>query len=206
LIKELQGIGCEPETIAQCQEYLADRRKPAGSVKQRWYPLVDHSFFREKLADLHLNEDTLHVDKNVHSRLRAAVQEFRIWKWGLPETSQVEAAICEENAEAPANESATPGSQLQVDSGPAASTHSSEAAVARSLEREENIKIQEPVAEVLASQSEEKGFTEVTSEDATTKPCPSAGPAAGAPPIQKIRKKDGSCFRGVARCVTCRLC
>jgi len=84
-VEELRKMGCDAETLAYTQRYLVERRD--RSAKQRFHPLVDYSFFREQLADLNLSEDTEFLTEEHHERLRDAIQEFRIHRWGLPSAS-----------------------------------------------------------------------------------------------------------------------
>mmetsp|Transcript_50489 Transcript_50489/g.132775 ORF Transcript_50489/g.132775 Transcript_50489/m.132775 type:complete len:609 (+) Transcript_50489:33-1859(+) len=81
-VEELRKMGCDAETIANTKQFLAERRD--RSAKQQFHPLVDYSFFREQLADLTLSEDTEYLTEEMHERLRDAIQEFRIHRWGLP--------------------------------------------------------------------------------------------------------------------------
>jgi len=83
-LQELEKMGCDEETLAYAkQSFLARRNR---SEKQTYHPIVDYSFFRERLADLNLSEDTDYLTEEVHTRLREAIQEFRIHRWGIPST------------------------------------------------------------------------------------------------------------------------
>mmetsp|Transcript_27548 Transcript_27548/g.53985 ORF Transcript_27548/g.53985 Transcript_27548/m.53985 type:complete len:604 (-) Transcript_27548:112-1923(-) len=80
LIVELERSGCDEETLATARSALESRRK--SGAKQTWFPLVDHSFFRETLADLHLSQDLESFTEVHHRRFRDAISAFRIKRWG----------------------------------------------------------------------------------------------------------------------------
>jgi hypothetical protein len=82
LIVELERSGCDEETLATARSALETRRK--HGAKQTWFPLVDHSFFRETLADLHLSQDLESFTEMHHRRFRDAIRAFRIKRWGHP--------------------------------------------------------------------------------------------------------------------------
>lgn len=81
-VKELESLGCEEETLETARQYLAARRNP--SANQQFHPIIDYSFFRERMAEFGLSQDTSCLTEEAHSRLRDAVQEFRISRWGIP--------------------------------------------------------------------------------------------------------------------------
>lgn len=80
-VKELERMGCDQETFENAQQYLSARRDRAA--KPCFHPLVDYSFFRERLADMHLSAESEYITQEVHNRLRDAIQEFRIHRWGV---------------------------------------------------------------------------------------------------------------------------
>merc|ERR1712007_196892 len=55
MLVELERLGCDEETMRNCQEAMTNRRRKSGPRK--WFPLVDHFFFKERLADLNLDEN-----------------------------------------------------------------------------------------------------------------------------------------------------
>lgn len=82
LIVELERSGCDEETVATARSALESRRK--RGAKQTWFPLVDHSFFREALADLNLSQDLESFTEMHHRRFRDAISLFRMKRWGHP--------------------------------------------------------------------------------------------------------------------------
>lgn len=88
--QEVVDMGCDDETIAYTKAYLAARRRK--SEKPKYSPVIDYSFFRERLAGLQLSQDTEYLTEEMHVQLRGAIQEFRLHRWGIPER-QAAAAV-----------------------------------------------------------------------------------------------------------------
>lgn len=75
-------MGSSEDTCSRIAAFMAERRNK--QVLQTWHPVVDHPFFKERLADLRLTQDTQFFSAAAHKRLREAIQEFRIATWGPP--------------------------------------------------------------------------------------------------------------------------
>lgn len=82
-IEELVAMGCDGETVSYSKSYMANRRRK--SQMQTYHPIVDYSWFRERLAALKLSQDSEYLIEEAHLELRSAIQEFRVQKWGIPE-------------------------------------------------------------------------------------------------------------------------
>jgi len=83
MLSTLESMGCDEETRETCRLSMVNRREP--DARQKWFPVVDHSFFKDKLADLGWSQDLEYLSERHHERLREAIQQFRVWKWGLPQ-------------------------------------------------------------------------------------------------------------------------
>jgi hypothetical protein len=95
-VAELRKLGCDEATLAQFRIYMRERRS-SGS-QPTWHPIIDLPFFRERLADLKLSQDTAVLTPDFHRRFREVIQEFRIHKWGCPMRP-----VLDISAEAPSN-------------------------------------------------------------------------------------------------------
>lgn len=80
MCKELRRIGCDEEMISAWRATVESRR--SRSTCQRWFPVIDHPFFKAKLASLKLDQDLEYFTIEHHKRFREAIDEFRVWKWG----------------------------------------------------------------------------------------------------------------------------
>mmetsp|Transcript_12919 Transcript_12919/g.33232 ORF Transcript_12919/g.33232 Transcript_12919/m.33232 type:complete len:453 (-) Transcript_12919:168-1526(-) len=78
-VDALRAMGCDDETMASAERCIDERRR---KTKPAYHPIVDCSFFRERLANFNMGATSEYASPAFHQALRRVVAEWQIHKWG----------------------------------------------------------------------------------------------------------------------------
>jgi len=84
LVEALQQLDVDVATTDYFRSFMLQRRDRAAA--QTWNPVIDVPFFLERFPSLILNADTPSITADFHNEFRDAVLQFRLHKWGLPDS------------------------------------------------------------------------------------------------------------------------
>jgi len=184
LMVELERSGCDEETLATARFALETRRK--RGAKQTWFPLVDHSFFRETLGDLHLSQDLESFTEMHHRRFRDAISAFRIKRWGHPFRGDPKLPV-------PTVTTSRSNSNLASD------------ACSGTLWAE--LAVQDPIKPTATHCSPKSGATVVQEVTPSIIQEPQFNASTGSPePVEMKRPRGRSRLALLARCLVCGAC